>query len=390
MKNLWVFMKIGIFFHGPKIFDKGLARELIQSSKSLGETEALINGPMGSTACFDTFLDDIVCIEDLKSSSCLSKLARNNDLVIVATYSKNPDSGFAYCWHVINRSDIPQDVSLIQIEFSSGTFIPWHIYHNYNGKIIDEVIKELVAKFSLTIKEPPEFGRVLWHDGEKTFRKVLAVEPGDFVLINGLNMGRAISNDVIVVEKGGTIVEIKNISPKKESLEKLSKMHEIELDKIKIDTTKSLRDYEMYYHPRVSGQNDLNIITDRTGIGFLDHAGYDIYRIIKNCNGLVSIGDDTTSVVSDIAYRFNVPVIGIIDQDRDHLLNNVYVHEDSEVFIVKKDDDAGKIIFNELFNKNDVIDTPFDKVKEKIFDLLDRRGILIKRLPMKDVYTFIK
>jgi len=203
-------------------------------------------------------------------------------------------------------------------------------------------------------------------------------------------MGRAISDDVIVVEKGGTIVEIKNISPKKEALEKLSKMHEIELDKIKIDTTKSLRDYEMYYHPRVSGQNDLNIITDRTSIGFLDHAGYDIYRIIKNCNGLVSIGDDTTSVVSDIAYRFNIPVIGIIDQDRDHLLNNVYVHEDSEVFIVKKDDDAGKIIFNELFNKNDVIDTPFDKVKEKIFDLLDRRGILIKRLPMKDVYTFIR
>jgi len=386
-------MRIGIFFHGPKVFDKGLARELIQFLTSFGEIEPLINGPIGSTACLDTFLDDIVCIENLKSSSCVTKLAKSNNLVIIATYSKNPDSGFAYCWHVINRSKIPPNVSLIQIEFSSNTLIPWYINHNNgaNSHNIDNLIKNLAVKFSLNIKEPPNFGKVLWQDGEKTFRKVLAVEPGDFVLINGMNIGRAISNDVVLVESGGKITEIKNIQPKTESLEKLNNMH-INLDKIKVDTTKSLRDYDLYHHPRVLDRKDLNHADDIgvKGVGFLDHAGYDIYSIIRRCNGLVSIGDDTTSVVSDIAYRFNIPVIGIIDQDRDHLLNNVYVHDDSEVFIVKKDDDAGKIIFNELFNKKDVIDTPFDKIKEKIFDLLGSRDILIKRLPMKDVYTFIR
>lgn len=376
-------MNIGIFFHGSKIFDKGLAKDLIKFSASLGRLEALVNGPMGSTACFDNFLEDIVHVENLRSSLCISKLAKKNDLVIIATYSKNPNSGLAYCWHVINRADIPSTLSLIQIEFSSSLLISWFI--NHDKKDIDNVIKELVTNFSLIIKDPPEFGKVLWKVGEETFRKVLAVEPGDFVLINGINVGRAISDDVIIVEKGGKIVEIKNLSPKKESLEKLSNMR-IELDKIKIDTTKSLRDYDMYYHPRVLDQKDLN----QMGIGFLDHAGYDIYSIIRNCKGLISVGDDTTSVVSDIAYRFKIPVIGIIDQDRDKLLNNIHVHEESEVFIVKKDDDAGKIVFNELFNESRLINVPFDNIKERISELLKCKGLLIKRLPMRDFYTFME
>jgi Uncharacterized protein conserved in archaea len=361
-------LRIGIFFHGPKIFDAGFAERVIESLKDLGEVQTAINGTMGITACFDSFLEKEVQIEECKSSVCLSKLSEKNDLLVVVTYSKSPESGYAYCWHVIKRANV-LDKPVIQIELSEMTLIPW-------TKNSGEIVKSFAKELSLNVKNPPDFGKVLWREGEKIFRKVLAVSPGDYLLINGMTAGKAISKDVTIVglaSAKGKIVEVRGVDLKDEASRKLDDM-KIDVREAKLDTTKCLRDYKEARVLKVKEE------VEGAGMAFVDHAGYDVYKIIKGCEGVVSVGDDTTTVVSDIAFRFDVPVIGIVDNDRDRILPTVHVHKRSELFIVEEDDEAGEKIFDEIFKRKKKIDIPFDDIKEKIAEIVE--DVLIERVSM--------
>jgi hypothetical protein len=360
-----VILRIGVFFHGPKIFDAGFAKKVIKSLKDFGEVQTVINGTMGITACFDSFLEKEVQIEECKSSVCLSKLSEKNDLLVVVTYSKSPESGYAYCWHVIKRANV-LDRPVIQIELSEMTLIPW-------TKNLGEIAKSFAKKLSLNVKDPPEFGKVLWREGEKIFRKVLAVEPGDYLLINNMTAGKAFSKDITIVGLNEKIIEVKGIDLKDEASRKLENMR-IDVREAKLDTTKCLRDYEDARVLKVKEEVEVK------GVAFVDHAGYDVYKIIKGCEGVVSVGDDTTTVVSDIAFRFDVPVIGIVDNDSDKLLPTVHAHKRSEVFIVEEDDEAGERIFDEIFKRREKIDITFDDMREKIAKIVE--DVLIERVSM--------
>lgn len=42
----------------------------------------------------------------------------------------------------------------------------------------------------------------------------------------------------------------------------------------------------------------------------------------RDCNLVITIGDDTTLISSDILYRFNIPIVGITDGDLDKVVEN--------------------------------------------------------------------
>ena len=99
----------------------------------------------------------------------------------------------------------------------------------------------------------------------------------------------------------------------------------------------------------------------------MDHAAYDIYRF-KNFDLVVSIGDDTSLVASDILYRFNIPVIGITDGDLDKVVEKGFVNEKSTILEVASgfDDIVGHNIFEEIFESNQILEVPFTEEYDSV------------------------
>ena len=70
----------------------------------------------------------------------------------------------------------------------------------------------------------------------------------------------------------------------------------------------------------------------------------------------MTVGDDTTAIVGDILYRFQMPVIGITDGDGDVILENARITPGSVVFTVRQDDVFGLTVFSEVFQNHGLIE----------------------------------
>ncbi|MEM3505769.1 MAG: DUF2117 domain-containing protein, partial [Archaeoglobaceae archaeon] len=108
------------------------------------------------------------------------------------------------------------------------------------------------------------------------------------------------------------------------------------------------------------------------------------YRFAGNCEEAVCIGDDTTAIASEILFRFGTPVLGIVDGDRDFISQVKNIHSDSEIFVTKHDDLAGKIIFEEVFCEKEILEENFTSLKDKIAKILQSKDLLLSRKAMKD------
>ena len=109
-------------------------------------------------------------------------------------------------------------------------------------------------------------------------------------------------------------------------------------------------------------------------IAFVDHAGEDIYKY-KDADLVVTIGDDTTLISSDILYRFEIPIIGITDGDLDKVVEHGFKTPGSIIFEVESgfDDIVGGKIFDEIFNNAPVLefDNPEDfNIRNAIIEIL--------------------
>ena len=102
-------------------------------------------------------------------------------------------------------------------------------------------------------------------------------------------------------------------------------------------------------------------------MAYVDHAAYDIYKF-KDFDLVVTIGDDTSLVASDILYRLNIPIIGITDGDLDKVVENGFVNERSTFIEVSSgfDDIVGHYINDELFLSKDTLEVPFDDEDESV------------------------
>ena len=105
----------------------------------------------------------------------------------------------------------------------------------------------------------------------------------------------------------------------------------------------------------------------------MDHAGEDVYKF-RDSSAVITVGDDTTLISSDILYRFDIPIIGITDGDLDKVVEDGFKVKDSIIFEVESgfDDIVGqdikKIIFNDKRESYDYQD--ICEVKEKIEEII--------------------
>ncbi len=204
-----------------------------------------------------------------------------------------------------------------------------------------------------------------------TYRKIHGVSPDENIFINGIVVGYSNADSIVIIARDGMIVDIINGTIKYHGLEKLGP---VDLERIIVKTGLLRKSDDV--NPRVLSHNDIYVKdTERNlysgeisedeysfKVAYVDHAAYDIYKF-KDFDLVVTIGDDTSLVASDILYRFNIPIIGIIDGDLDKVVENGFVNEKSIFIEVASgfDDIVGQYINEEIFMSKDTFEMPFDE-----------------------------
>lgn len=350
---------IGILFHGPEVFDSGWAHRIIEAFTPMAPLRCVLAGTMGRTAAMDSGLPDIRC-PGTQPSRILKELQSEVDLVIFANYAKSLSSGLLHGAMVAARANI--GIPLLQIECSAGLFVEW------NAGRCPEVIEILERRLGLRKHDRVENPDSIWEENGRICRRLTASAAGDFVLADGIVVGRATGGEIVIECEGRHIARASGMEVKTHGLEKLDHLGGVDLKSVKLATTRTLR--RMEHTPR---------IMKRTGKGmaFVDHAAVRIYDRVRNMEGAVTVGDDTTAIVGDILYRFQMPVIGITDGDQDVILENARITPGSVVFTVRQDDDFGRTVFSEVFQNRAIIEEKFEVVRERIAALV--RNELVRR-----------
>lgn len=357
-------MKIGIVVHGPNIIDSGYAIKIIDLLSKWGDVSCRLGGTMGRTAVIDSFLEDKIDISRklLPSDSLKLFYDEGYNIIFLLNYGKSKVTGHVFGYKVVNHffnKISKKDISLIQIERpgeEDGSVIVW----NSNLNNTEKIAKKIAEIFNLKIVSPSEIYKdnFLDNNDSEYMRVIHGVSPNENILINGVVIGKSTSNKVTLVSKNVIIIDIIGGDLKKHGIEKLGKVN---LEKAIIKTG-LLRKSEV--KPRIISKNKNR---DYFTVGFLDHAGEDVYRY-KDIDLVVTIGDDTTLIASDILYRFNIPIIGITDGDLDKVVQKGFKMEDSLIFQLEKghDDIVGDEIFKKVFNENNTLKFPLTNKKEII------------------------
>ena len=218
-----------------------------------------------------------------------------------------------------------------------------------------------------------------------TYRKIHGVSPDENIFINGIVVGYSNADSIVLVARDGMIVDIINGTIKYHGLEKLGP---VDLERVIVKTGLLRKSDDV--NPRVISHNDISVsdiernlysgeISDDEysfKVAYVDHAAYDIYKF-KDFDLVVTIGDDTSLVASDILYRLNIPIIGITDGDLDKVVENGFVTDKSTFIEVSPgfDDIVGKYIHEELFLSKETLEVPFDEDAESVEEF---KSIMLK------------
>lgn len=362
-------MEIGVVVHGPNIIDSGYAKIIMDFLEGYGNVSARLGGTMGRTAVIDSSMEDVIDISQKLVPSESLKLYNDDkkDIIFLLNYGKSDVTGQVFGYKVVNHyfdkvSD--NDIPLIQIERpgeDDGSVILW------NGEA-EEIADEIAAEFNLNRVTPDEIYDnhfKMDFDDNRTHRLVHGVSPGENIMVNSVVIGKSTSDRLVLIAEDGYIVDIVGGILKPHGVEKLSR---IDLDSAIIKTG-LLRKSDV--KPRILDKDSKR---DSFKIAFVDHAGEDIYKY-RDADLVVTIGDDTTLISSDILYRFEIPIIGITDGDLDKVVEHGFKSEGSAIFELDSgfDDIVGVKIFDEIFKGSNVLEfeneSDFD-IRDAIIEIL--------------------
>ena len=360
-------MRIGVVVHGPNIIDSGYALKLINLLGEYGEVSARLGGTMGRTAVIDASLENVINIRKKLVPSDSLKIFHDEDVdvIFLLNYGKSDVTGQVFGYKVYNHyADKIDDnlIPVIQIERpgeKDGSIIQW----NGNSKLADVLSQRL----NLNLITPEEvYDTHIKQDGvcdNQTHRIVHGVSPDENIMVNGVVIGKTNSDKLTLIAKDNVIVDIVGGTLKSHGVEKLG---EVDLENAIIKTG-LLRKSKV--SPRILKRDE----NDNFEVAFLDHAGEDVYKF-RNCDVVITIGDDTTLISSDILYRFDIPIIGITDGDLDKVVEDGFKAKNSIIFEVESgfDDVCGQAIEMKLFGENHISSDFSDigQLEEEIVEII--------------------
>lgn len=277
--------------HGPGAFDCG---DVARLQALLGPGRTVVAGVMARTAAEESGLPVV-----FDGGIPGAVIARERGRVFLVNRGKTPESGKIFGEIVASR--LPHGRPLVQLECSSNTVFAW------NGGEEDRRFGRLLADATgFTLEEAPAGSP---REGKE--RAIRGCIPGEAVLVEGIVIGTAIGETVVIRSEGGRIEAVSGLRPKLHGFEKLARMGKPDLDRAwcKSGPVRRARP------KRGSGAPSMGRIL------VIDHCGHDLYRSLSpgTC-GVLAIGDDTTAVCGHICAHLGVPVFGIVDGDPDGLV----------------------------------------------------------------------
>ena len=262
-------------------------------------------------------------------------------------------------------------------------------------ELIEVTPEEVVSQYFSNVEESEDersIEKILesyedFNTSNYTYRKIHGTSPDENIFINGIVVGYSNADSVVLVARDGMIVDIIDGTIKYHGLEKLGP---VDLERV-IVKTGLLRKSDVV-SPRILSHNDISVKdTERNlysgeisedeksfKVAYVDHAAYDIYKF-KDFDLVVTVGDDTSLVASDILYRLNIPIIGITDGDLDKVVENGFVNEKSTFIEVASgfDDIVGQYVHEELFMSKDTLEVPFDEEAQSVEEF---KSVMLKVL----------
>lgn len=359
-------MRIGVVVHGPNIIDSGYALKLIDLLGEYGDIKARLGGTMGRTAVIDASLEKIIDISRKLVPSDSLKIFHDDgvDVIFLLNYGKSDVTGQVFGYKVYNHYAEKIDennIPVIQIERpgeDDGSIIPW------NNDL--EIAHELSTRLNLGIVTPDEVysSHIKQDNAGFNQRIVHGVSPNENIMVNSVVIGKTNSDKLVLIAKGNHIVDIVGGELKEHGLEKLG---EVDLDKAIIKTG-LLRNAKV--NPRIISHEK----PDKFKVTFLDHAGEDVYGF-RDSSLVITVGDDTTLISSDILYRFDIPIIGITDGDLDKVVEDGFKVKGSVVFEVESgfDDIVGQDIKRIIFGGKQVSEdySSIEEVCDKVIEIIN-------------------
>jgi len=358
-------MRIGVVVHGPNIIDSGYALKLIKLLEEYGDVSARLGGTMGRTAVIDASLENVIDISrKLVPSDSLKIFHEDNvDVIFLLNYGKSDVTGQVFGYKVYNHYTdkiANNNIPVIQIERpgeSDGSIIAW------NNDL--DMVNELADRLNLAVVAPEEvYNNHIKHDDVGVNQRVVhGVSPGENIMVNSVVIGKTNADKLILIAKDNHIVDIVGGELKEHGLEKLG---EVDLDSAIIKTG-LLRNAKV--KPRVLNKDK----PEDFKVTFLDHAGEDVYKF-RDSSVVITVGDDTTLISSDILYRFDIPVVGITDGDLDKVVADGFKVKNSIIFEVESgfDDICGQYIQRIIFDGKQVTYdfSDISQLEEKIVEII--------------------
>ena len=262
---------IGILFHGSEVFDSGWARRIVHAFSEIAPLRCVLAGTMGQTAAIDSGLPDIHCPGG-QPSQILRELQNSAIEVIFANYGKSESSGLLHGAMVAAKAGNP----LVHIECSSGLYVEFN--PGSRPRVIQTLEQQLGLRKHKTAANPASF----WEENGRTYRRITTAAAGDFVLVEGIIVGRATGEEIVIECENGHICRVGGTEIKTHGLEKLERLCCIDLKSVKLATTRTLRQTDRT--PR---------IIKRTGKGmtFVDHSAVHLVVLTSQVVEKVVFGD---------------------------------------------------------------------------------------------------
>ncbi|MBC2715175.1 MAG: DUF2117 domain-containing protein [Desulfobacteraceae bacterium] len=343
---------IGLLFHGPEVFDSGWARRIIEAIETTDEVCCVLAGTMGRTAVFDNGLEGIAFWNKMPGA-CLYDLASEVSTVLIVNFGKSVDSGLVFGAMVVERSGV--NTPVVQVECSGPFFVEWI-------KGCDRRVIETLRQMGVSQRDQIQIKPSVWEADGKVYRRMTTAAAGDFIFVDGIMVGRATGAQVVLACQNGHICKMQGATVKEHGIEKLDRFGGVDLRTVKLASSSTIR--RTKHTPRITE-------TKGRGVVFVDHAGMHVYDLTRDMEGVVTVGDDTTVVAGDILYRFQIPVIGIVDGDEDVILKNGHFAPGSVRLTVREDDEFGLKVFDAIFDNKQQIDVSFKEVLSRIVELAD-------------------
>jgi len=296
--------------HGPEIFDTGEAARLMERIRPL---RTIVAGVMARTAAEESGLP--VEYDGSPPSHIIRALSGP---VFLANHGKTPASGRIF-GEIVSSRLRPQ--GLVQVECSDGSILLWGAGDRVLAGRLAEMTGYPVVSCRASATE--EGGR----------RAIRGCKPGEPVYVNGIIIGHATEETVVLRKTPSGIGVISGLLAKPHGMEKLARRmpSDLAMAWCKSGPIRSMP-------PLMSGKNATS-----GRIVIIDHCGHELYnRIGTDCCGVLAIGDDTTAVCGHICAHRGIPVLGLIDGDRDAIVPESFA-PGSVVLEVRdgRDDDVG-------------------------------------------------